>query len=66
MLSSTAIRRPVATAMILMMIVVVGVFSFINIPQDLFPNIEFPVAIVLTTYTNAGPEEVENLVTIPL
>ena len=66
MLSRIAIRRPVATAMILMMVVVVGIFGFINIPQDLFPDIEFPVAIVITTYDNAGPEEIENLVTRPL
>ena len=66
MLARVAIRRPVATAMILMMVVVVGIFAFINIPQDLFPDIEFPVAIVVTSYTNAGPEEIENLVTRPL
>ena len=66
MLSNTAIKRPIATAMILLMIVVIGVFSFINIPQDLFPSIEFPVAVVITSYSNAGPEEVENLITKPL
>ena len=66
MLSSVSIRRPVATAMILMMVVVVGIFAFINIPQDLFPDIEFPVAIVITMYDNAGPEEIENLITRPL
>jgi HAE1 family hydrophobic/amphiphilic exporter-1 len=63
MLSNTAIRRPVATAMILMMVVVVGVFGFINIQRDLFPQIEFPVALVITPFPDAGPEEVENLVT---
>ena len=66
MLSRVAIRRPVATAMILMMVVVVGIFAFINIPQDLFPDIEFPLAMVITTYPNAGPEEIENLITRPL
>ena len=66
MLSNVAIKRPVATIMILLMVVVVGAFSFINIPQDLFPKIEFPVAVVVTSYPNAGPEEIENLVTKPL
>ena len=66
MLSRTAIRRPVATAMILMMVVVIGVFALINIPQDLFPEIELPVAIVVTQYANVGPEEIESLITRPL
>ena len=66
MLSNVAIRRPVATAMIIMMVVVVGFFSFISLPQDLMPDMQFPLAIVVTTFPNAGPEEVENMVTAPI
>lgn len=65
-LSSISIKRPVATIMLMLMIVVVGITSLVGIPQDLFPKIEYPVALVMTTYGNASPEEVETMVTEPL
>jgi len=65
-LSSLAIKRPVATIMLLMMVVVVGISSVIGIPLDLLPKIEYPVALVMTTYPNASPEEVESIVTKPV
>lgn len=49
--------------MVLLMVVVVGISSMIGIPKDLMPSIELPVAMVLTTYPNASPDEVESLVT---
>lgn len=65
-ISSLAIRRPVATIMLLLMIVVVGISSVIGMPIDLLPKIEYPVALVMASYPNASPEEVESMVTKPL
>lgn len=65
-LSTLAIKRPVATVMLLLIVVVLGVFSVISIPLDLMPAIELPVAMVMTTYSNSSPEEVESMVTAPL
>ena len=52
--------------MLLLIVVVLGVFSVISIPLDLMPAIELPVAMVMTTYSNSSPEEVESMVTEPL
>ena len=52
--------------MLLLIVVVLGVFSVISIPLDLMPAIELPVAMVMTTYSNSSPEEVESMVTAPL
>ncbi|MGI6751249.1 MAG: efflux RND transporter permease subunit [Anaerovoracaceae bacterium] len=65
-LSKIAIRRPVTTIMAVMVVVLVGFLSIIGIPMDLMPDIEFPMAIAFCEYPNAAPEEVENLITIPL
>ncbi len=65
-LSSLSIKRPVATAMLLVIVIVLGVFSLTSIPMDLMPNIELPVAMVMTTYSNSSPEEVESMVTKPV
>ena len=65
-LSTISIKRPVATVMILLIVVVLGIFSVIGIPLDLMPDIELPVAVVMTSYSNSSPEEVESMVTVPI
>jgi len=56
------IKRRVATLMAFIMVIIFGIMSFTTLPLALMPDIEIPMAIVFTTY-QAGPEEVENLVT---
>ncbi|MDD2215963.1 MAG: efflux RND transporter permease subunit [Eubacteriales bacterium] len=64
--SKLAIKHPVTTAMMVLIIILVGFVSLIGIPADLLPEIELPVAIVFVQYPNAAPEEVETMVTKPL
>lgn len=52
--------------MVVLAIIALGVVSFRNLAVDLFPDIEFPVAVVATNYGEAAPEDVENLVSRPL
>lgn len=49
--------------MIVLIVVLLGAISLTRLPIDLFPEMELPVAIVSTSYTGAGPQEIENLVT---
>src|SRR5699024_10392599 len=37
-----------------------------NLVVDLFPKIDLPVAVVATTYEDAAPQEVENLISRPI
>ncbi len=64
--SSLSVKRPVTTVMFILVIVLFGLVSATRLPIDLFPNIEIPVAIVSTSYSNVGPEEIETLVTRPI
>src|ERR1700742_785038 len=65
-LSELSIKRPVFITCLLLMIVVLGIFSFGKLPVDLFPDVTFPVVTVTTPYPGAGPKEVETLVSKPL
>ncbi len=65
-LSKISIKRPVATIMLMIMVLMLGFVAMMKIPKDLMPDIEIPVAIVITNYNNASPEEVESMVTEPL
>ena len=62
-LPGLSIRRPVATSMLFVAIAVLGVVSFARLPIDLLPDVSFPTLSVWTEYPDAGPAEVERLVT---
>ena len=49
--------------MIVLVVVLLGTISLTRLPIDLFPEIEIPVAVVSTSYTGAGPQEIEGLIT---
>ena len=61
-----AVRRPVATAMLFIGIVVLGLYSFLQLPVEFFPDLDSPSLSVVTTYPGAGATEVERNVTDPL
>ena len=66
MLSKFSVRRPYTVFVAVVIILVLGVLSFQNMSMDFLPNMEFPYAIVMTTYAGASPEEVERAVTDPV
>jgi len=41
-------------------------FSFTQLKIDFFPDIKFPYAGIITSYTGVGPEDIENLITRPI
>jgi len=65
-LQDVSIRRPVATAMTFLVVIVVGAVSFYYLPVDLLPEIEYPRVTVYTNYPNVGPEEIEQIITDPV
>jgi HAE1 family hydrophobic/amphiphilic exporter-1 len=65
-LPKTAIKRPIATLMVICIMLILGLYSFTSLPIDLLPKFEFPIAAIITEYKGAAPQEVENMVTKPL
>lgn len=61
-----SVRRPVGVIMLVLGVIVLGFVAFANIPVDLYPDLDVPVAVVATTYSGAAPQEVERQVTEPL
>ena len=59
----TLIRRPVLTTMLVVVMVVMGLYSYSHLNTELIPNINFPVIVVTTVYPGAAPGEVETQVT---
>ncbi len=65
-LSRFSVKRPVTTVMLIFIVVAFGFLAITNINMDMLPNINIPVALIQTSYSGAGPEEIENLITAPL
>ncbi|WP_096199056.1 efflux RND transporter permease subunit [Bacillus sp. FJAT-45350] len=65
-IAKLSVLRPVAMAMVVGLILILGIVSLRNLSLDLFPELTFPVAAVTVTYEGAGPEEIEQLVTGPI
>lgn len=59
-------RRPVATSMLFLAIIMLGFISLARLPVDLLPDVAFPRLVVYSTYHDAGPREIEERVTIPI
>jgi hydrophobic/amphiphilic exporter-1 (mainly G- bacteria), HAE1 family len=62
----TIVSKPTTIFVAFLLLIGLGLFSALNLPVDLYPEIEPPIMVVYTTYTGAGPEEVERTVTRPL
>jgi HAE1 family hydrophobic/amphiphilic exporter-1 len=52
--------------MMAMILVVLGAISFTRLGLDFFPDLEFPTVSVITTYSGASSEDIENVLTRPL
>ncbi len=61
-----AVKKPITTVMLMLVIVILGLTSLSRLPIDLLPALEIPVAVVSVTYPGVGPEEMEKLITAPL
>ena len=61
-----SVNRPVSVIMITLAILIIGAISLFNLPIDLLPEIQVPIAIVSTSYSGVGPSEIESLITEPL
>ena len=62
----TSTRRPVAVAMLVLAVVLLGIISFTRLPIDLLPDVSFPRLVIYTTYSNVAPAEIERLITEPI
>ncbi|MDR2718949.1 MAG: efflux RND transporter permease subunit [Treponema sp.] len=61
--AKSIVSRPTTVFIIFALLIGLGVFALFNLPIDLYPEINPPILVVYTSYTGAGPEEVERSVT---
>jgi multidrug efflux pump len=65
-LPELSIRRPVLATVMSLVIVLLGLISFLRLSVREYPKIDTPVVSVRTVYTGAGAQVIESQVTQPL
>ncbi len=65
-LSKFSVYHPIFTTMIFLIVIILGGVSFSRLPIDLMPDITYPTLSLFTSYGNASPEEIEELITRPI
>lgn len=59
----TAIDKPVTSILVFVAVMLMGIFAYIKLPIDQYPEMEPPYVAVMTTYAGANASEVETNVT---
>ena len=66
MLSKWSVKKPYTVVVAVVLVILLGVISFLNMTTDLLPSMNLPYAVVYTTFPGASPEKVETMVTKPV
>lgn len=61
-----AVKRPIMTSLVFLAVVILGLFSLLRLPIDLYPDIDTNRIMVMTYYVGASADDIENNVTRPL
>ncbi|CAA7599607.1 Acriflavin resistance protein [Acididesulfobacillus acetoxydans] len=65
-IADISIRRPVTIAMIMLGALFVGIIAMLSLPLDIYPKMDLPYAVVVTTLPGATPTEVEQQISKPV
>jgi len=58
-----AIKRPIATLMYVLTLIIFGYKSFTSMPLALYPNVDFPLVTIKTLYPGADADTIESQIT---
>lgn len=60
------IRNTRLIILIVILVILAGITSYINLPRMLNPQVKIPIVIVTTTLPGASPKDIETLISIPI
>lgn len=65
-MSKFSVKKPLTIFVAVIAILVLGIVAYTKMTPDLFPNMDFPYVMIVTTYPGASPEKVEEELTKPM
>ncbi|MDE3185173.1 MAG: efflux RND transporter permease subunit [Bacteroidota bacterium] len=64
--TSWAIKNKTSVYLLILFVSMMGVYQFVTLPKEQFPDIVIPTVVVQTIYAGNSPKDIENLVTKPI
>jgi multidrug efflux pump subunit AcrB len=64
--TSWSITNKTSIYLLMLFISIGGIFQFLTLPKEQFPDIIIPTIFVQTVYVGNSPKDIENLVTRPI
>ncbi len=65
-IAKRVVSRPTTVLILFVLLIGLGIYAASDLAIDLYPEIEPPILVVLTTYEGAGPEEIEKTLSGPI
>ncbi|MEN3026462.1 MAG: efflux RND transporter permease subunit [Chlorobiota bacterium] len=65
-LTNWAIRNRVTVYVLAVVVLLLGIYTYIRVPKELLPDVVVPTILVTTIYPGTSPTDIENLVTRPI
>ena len=65
-LPSFSVRNSVLVNLVMILIIAMGTYALITLPRELMPQIRLNRVVVAVSWPGAAPEDVEELITIPI
>jgi hydrophobic/amphiphilic exporter-1 (mainly G- bacteria), HAE1 family len=62
-LAALCVKRPIFASVLVLVLCVVGIAGYLQLGVDRFPNVDFPIIVVLTNHPGAAPEDIETEIT---
>ncbi|SEA74326.1 heavy metal efflux pump, CzcA family [Desulfuromusa kysingii] len=66
LISDAAIDRRSTVFALMLIILIVGTYSYMVLPRESTPDITVPYVLVITTYEGVTPDDIESLITYPI
>ncbi|NIQ11387.1 MAG: AcrB/AcrD/AcrF family protein, partial [candidate division Zixibacteria bacterium] len=65
-LTTFSIKNRISVLILVLLIIIFGIISYVNIPKEAQPDVTIPTILVITVYPGVSPSDMESLVTRPL
>ena len=64
--TSWSIKNKTSVYLLIVFVSMMGIYQFVTLPKEQFPDIVIPTVVVQTVYAGNSPKDMENLVTKPI
>ena len=64
--TGTSVKRPLTIIMVFLVVLMFGGIGYSKMPANLMPDIDVPVALVMTQWSGAGPEDIDDQISEPI